>query len=288
MIRNSIGISSCNGDSWGGVDHYWVLENSTFAEFFPSSAPVYYWPADAFHYGDRLYVLLNNIETTPGQGLQFQPLGVSLATISTTGPTWTTPADWTTSIAQINQSLTALPSSTAVVDGAYVYLYGSLTGGSYTLAPMFVVRAPLTSLPSFTANMEYLSQDGSWHPGLVESDLQIVMDEGAPQMTIRYHPAQNKWIAVYIPADLASSQIVMRTAPTSLGPWSAPRVIYQIPERTPGSPVYDSTAFCYSAVEHTEWMTDNHMVVTYTCNSGSNVLGNMELYRPVSVEIPLQ
>ena len=220
IIRSE--ISPCNGTSWGGIDHYWdhywLGDTSTDAAFFLSSSPVYYWPDDGFYYGNNLYVLLNDIESTPGQGPGFQPLGVSLARIWTSDPTWTTPTDWRTSITQINSSSTALPSSTAVVDGDYVYVYGSLAGGSYTLAPMFVVRVPLASLPSFTSNMEYLSQDGSWHPGLVESDLQIVMDQGAPQMTIRYHAAQNEWIAVYIPADLVTPQIVTRTAPTSLGP----------------------------------------------------------------------
>ena len=59
---------------------------------------------------------------------------------------------------------------------------------------------------------------------------------------------------------------------------------------TPGSPVYDPMAYCYSAVEHSEWMTSNSMVVTYSCNSDivTDALNNMEIYYPVPVTIPLQ
>jgi hypothetical protein len=68
------------------------------------------------------------------------------------------------------------------------------------------------------------------------------------------------------------------------------QVIYQIPEMLPGNPLFDATAFCYSAMEHVEWMTSNSMVVTYSCDSRvfTDVVNNMELYRPVPVTIPLQ
>ncbi|HBZ72419.1 MAG TPA: hypothetical protein DEP35_22865 [Deltaproteobacteria bacterium] len=293
IVNNTIGISACNGTRWGAMDHYWRQFETTPEAFFNPYGVGFDWPLEAFYSGSSLYALLQRGERTPRVGQGFELTGTDLAIISTTNPTvWTKPWQWKQQIVPINTSAHAYPDSTAIVDGAYVYIYTSLSGYGYTSSPMMVVRAPLDNLGSIASSLEYLSASTrTWEPGLVESDAQIVMDQGASEMSVRFHPAQNEWIAVYIPADLAATQIVMRTAPNYLGPWSDPQPIYQIPEMTPTNPTHKPNTFCYAAREHIEWVTDTSMVVTYACNSrdfSTTLLTDMELYRPVPVTIPLQ
>jgi hypothetical protein len=290
FVNNSIGISACNGSSWGAMDHYWG-QFGTVPEAFFNPTLDFDWPQEVFYSGSNLYVVLQRGVRSSG-GLGFTLTGTDLAIVSNSDPVgaWTNPGEWTQQIVPINTSSGASgawPNSATIQSSdGFVYIYTSLSPNGF-ITPMAIVRAPLNDLSNIGSDLEYLSQDGTWRQGLVASDAQHVMDDGFSGMSVTWHAAQNEWIAVYIPG--FSNQIVIRTAPNFLGPWSAPQAKYPIPEMTSGGAGYDPNNFCYGAFEHIEWATPTSMVVTYDCNNSNTttLVNDMEIYHPVPVTISL-
>jgi len=161
---------------------------------------------------------------------------------------------------------------------------------------MALLRLPLEDLDRAArpgnSNWEYLKSDSTWArwPATdtgMPADAAAVIDPGATEMTVRYHPATKQWIAVYpIPLD--------RTARYSLsssltGPWGPSEKLYPYPEMEPGNPDYTASVLCYAAKEHVELESPGQLLFTYACNSikPSDVTNNMNLYRPVAVRRPL-
>jgi cysteine-rich repeat protein len=294
FASNSIGISACNGSSWEAMDHFWGQLATAPEPFFNPTllSPNFDWPQEVFYSAPNLYAVLQRGMRTPGVGLGFTLTGTDLAIVSNSDPVgaWTNPGEWTQQIVPINTSSGASgawPNSATIQSSdGFVYIYTSLSPNGF-ITPMAIVRAPLNDLSNIGSDLEYLSQDGTWHQGLVASDAQHVMDDGFSGMSVTWHAAQNEWIAVYIPG--FSNQIVIRTAPNFLGPWSAPQAKYPIPEMTSGGAGYDPNNFCYGAFEHIEWATPTSMVVTYDCNNSNltTLANDMNIYHPVPVTISL-
>jgi len=151
-----------------------------------------------------------------------------------------------------------------------------------------VVRAERNLMDDPASNWEYLGKDQAWHGGYPGLDALHVIDQPISEMSVRYHAAARKWIAISTGPEPASSHIVARQADAATGPWSEPKEIFQFPEMTPGAESYDKDTYCHSAMEHIEF-DNSRLVVTYVCNSNSpaKMADNMNLYRPQVVVLPL-
>jgi hypothetical protein len=121
-----------------------------------------------------------------------------------------------------------------------------------------------------------------------------VLDAAVSEMSVRYHPDDGKWIAVYLSIRNNGDQMLYQTADAPEGPWTAPKILIDsIPEVDPNSPRYDKNNFCYAGKEHREFARGRNLVVTYVCNSyedfeknTSFIRNTLFLYRPV-VENPI-
>ena len=295
MVRNSIGVSTCDAGGHWKID-YVIRGNGTgrLRDFFESRDKAHwYWALDGFYSGGNLWVTLlcvrnKPVETSPA--LAFDLCGTDLAKVSNLGAS---PQDWKVEIFPlVPDGVKAYPSSTAVVEGDYAYIFAYVDPTTFygeAPHPMLLTRIPLSGLAAPKENLQYLANDGSWKPGLNPSNARQVMTQGAFEMSVRYHRDLGKWVAVMIGHEFPSDKIRYRTAPALTGPWSDGQIVYRIPDMQPGSPGYDRDTFCYAAKEHPEFEAPGKLLFTYACNAFTvkKLIANPGIYFPKTVIVPM-
>ena len=291
MIHNSIGISTCGPGKKCTMQYFW-RERKTVQprSFFDSSRnDVWYWPLDGYVDHNTLYLSLLNVHNRPGAHL-----GDAFGFVID-GTTWVkvtnlsaAPEQWKISY----QNMTGAdlwPGVSLVPEGNFILFYSQVSEGEGK-GYMTVLRVPRAKLDDPRTAWEYLASDGKWHPGIPHGDAMKVIDQPISEMSVRYHPAERKWVAITPGPGFPSSDIVARFADSAIGPWSEPKSIFTFPEMKPDSPGYDKDTFCYATKEHVEFETDSNMVITYACYSFSTTKAkeNMNIYRPqvIVVDVP--
>jgi hypothetical protein len=288
MVRNSIGVSSCAGGKWG-LDYVIRRDGQgTMQDFFQAQRKnTWYWALDGFVHQESLWVTLLCIRkaTSPKpEALDFETCGADLAKVSGLK---SDPQKWKVEyFPLVKDGAAAYPSATTVVTGDYVYLFALYEKGS---RPLLLTRIALSGLGDPAKNLQYFAKSGTWKPGFVPADAMVVMKRGATEMTVRYHPDLQKWLAVFKSPDLSSDQVLAGTAPHLTGPWSQAKVIYHIPEMKRGSAGYNKSTFCYAGKEHPEFREPGSILFTYVCNTMdvASIATNSAIYFPKVVRMPL-
>jgi hypothetical protein len=288
MTRNSIGVSRCN--SKGEWQLQYTIRRSADRkeqDFFQTQTKgTWYWALDGYGYGNNLWVTLlciRNAREKRPDGFDFETCGADLAKVSNLDAD---PQKWKVDyFPLVKDGVAAYPSSTAVVDGDYAYLFALY---EKDVRPMLLTRIPLKGLDSPAANLQYLSKDGTWKSGLKPEDAMAVMPHGASEMSVRYHPDRKQWLAVMKSPDLTSDAILLRSARQITGPWSDGEAIYHIPELSESQ--RDKNMFCYAGKEHPEFAEPGSLLITYVCNTMKvpDVATNLKIYVPKVVRIPLE
>jgi hypothetical protein len=312
LIHNSIAISEClpGGEwkiaySWGRDEHG---AHRAFLE--PESNEVYWWLFDGFVHRDQLYIGLLEVESSEPRGplnLPFRYRGAKLARVENPRDT---PEDWQIDVLPLSENPRAIPAGAMTTHGDHLYLFTFLDLGAEHY-PRMLSRIPLAELdaspPRPADRLEYLARDGQWKPGLEPSNGLLLMEDNATEMTVRYHPEIDRWLALYSYPNWSdrsgqsspSGTVTIRTAARLEGPWSDPEPIYRIPELNENHAAgYDPSTFCYAAKEHPEYASEGRLLFTYVCNlftrDGEDpfaVLKRLEekmyLYRPNAVSLPL-
>jgi hypothetical protein len=288
MVRNSIGIAACDMQGKPALDH--VLRhdvNGKLKDFFEAQHPnTWYWAMDGFYYDHSLWVTLmcvRNLPNASALAMGFETCGADLAKVSDLGPD---AQKWKVEyFPLVNEGPKAYPTSTAVVDGKYAYIFTLLETGS---RPELLVRIPLKGLNEPQKNLEYLAADNTWEKGFDPAKAKPVMEVGAPEMSVRWHADQKMWIAVLSSPDLFSDKILFREAPSLSGPWSSGKVIYHVPEMQKTYAHYDKDTFCYAGKEHPEFEDPGQLLFTYVCNTMDvkKLVNEPFLYFPKTVQMP--
>ena len=287
MVRNSIGISTCDGSEWK-VNYFIRRGDKAQPEdfFHAQHKNTWYWALDGFLYKGNLWVTLLCVRRAPktsSAALGFETCGADLANVSGLE---NDPQQWRIQyFPLVADGVHAYPSATAVVEGEYAYIFALLESGS---RPMLLTRIRLDGLDAPAEHLQYLSKSGAWKPGLKPADAKHVMKRGSTEMTVRYHPALKEWVAIMNYPKMHSDKIVARTAPNLAGPWSGGTVIYRIPEMQKGMPGYDKDTFCYAAKEHPEFRRAGSLLITYACNTMKveKLTTDLNIYFPEAVRVP--
>jgi hypothetical protein len=265
MVRNSIGVSTCKAGQWN-ID-YTIRHDAgnKYLDFFQEHyAGTWYWAMDGVEYDQALWVTLLCVRNSPkasSAALGFEICGTDLAQVTKLGAD---PNDWKVAYYPlVPETLHANPSASAVVYGDNLYLFTLYEEGS---RPTVLTRIPLAGLQTAAKNLQYLGSDNQWHAGFVPAQAKPVMQHGAAEMSVRYHPELKKWISVLVDPVIFSDKVLLRTAPSLEGPWTDGDVIYHIPEMQKNSPEYDKDTFCYAGKEHPEFEKGD-LVFTYVCNT---------------------
>jgi hypothetical protein len=297
VFGNTIALSTCApGGPW--QIEYHVRGPDTRAPFFAppwgGEAGHFYWPLDGFAHDGALYVGL--LEVSADWTLH----GTTLARVENPRDP---PARWRTAYVRMSEHASLFPGFAMVVRDDYVYMFASIVRGAEPRRRV-LTRVSLSELarrtqlgePLETA-FETYARDGRYRRGLSEADAAVLMHDSATEMSVRYHPAIESWVAIYSElTPFGSSAISYRTAQALNGPWSAPQQLYEIPEVTRGSEHFDPETVCYAAKEHAAFRAAGRgptpLLITYVCNSlnEETLYRNLELYRPVvlreAFEIP--
>lgn len=285
MVRNSIGVSTCKSGRWRV--RYFIRRDSRGkpVDFFHAQHPnTWYWAMDGFRVGSDLWVTLLCVRATHAESaMGFETCGSDLARVSSVGPD---PLKWKISyFPLVPDGVHAYPSASAVVDGDHADLFALDEKGSKSL---IAARIPLSGLGDPQANLEYLARDGQWLKGFDPPNARAVMRPGISELSIRYHPELRKWLAVMFAPGPLSEKILLRSAPSATGPWTAGQVIYSVPEMNPGTPGYDKQTFCYAGKEHPEF-EHGDLVFTYACNTFAvaKLATDLNIYFPRAVRMPM-
>ena len=289
MVRNSIGISDCAPGKGCTMLYYWRHpDNPKPRSFFDTgTAGLWYWPLDGFVDRKTLYVALlavrNKPNAKPTDVFGFEIAGTKLAIVRNV---YASPEKWR----PIIQDLTDAHFWTGVSivrAGNYLIWYTQVIRGEGS-GFMTAVRIPQSKIPTSRAAWEYLRNDGQWRSGFPGDDAMHVIDQPISEMSVRFHPAIRKWIALSIGPEFPSPRAVFRLSESPVGPWSAPQTLFEFPEVKTSTPGFDKDTFCYAVKEHTEF-TDSRIGLTYACNSMSipKVMANMQIYRPRVVVLDL-
>jgi len=291
MISNTAAIMTCRPDGQTATEYYWRDRDTTHPRpFFESYTGRYkYWVTDAFMVGDTLYALLVKISAKtepapPNDIFNFQGVGYSLAKVA--DPNAATPDRWKIELLPWSCVLSDdVWNGQVVADKTFIYLF--ITEKS---KDCHILRVPVGQIESPEGQIEYCATDGSWKAGALAADMKTLWT-GELGQTVEYHPDLKEWITVCGPGFL-NNKIRIRTAPKLTGPWTEEKIVYECPESTPGSGVYDPDNFCYLGREHIQFYDSRNqaMLVTYDCNSAKfgKLVANMAIYSPRVIWIPLK
>lgn len=250
----------------------------------PADGHGWFWLFGGVCVEGKLYLFLAQIEKTKDPGVfGFRQIGTWLGIVAN-------PLDHPTAWRVEQKKLSfeefspqrSLSFGAAVLrDGDYVYIYGiDETGTGLARSKHLVVaRAPISSVSDFTAWRFF--KDGEWtNDSRQASRLAKGM---ANEMSVSFVPHRKQYVAVYSEQGL-SPRILVRTAPTPIGPWSGPTMVYQCLEGQ------DRKNFCYAAKAHPELAGEDELLITYVVNSFDfwQVARDARLYWPRFVRVKLR
>jgi hypothetical protein len=312
FVHNTIGLSRCHpGGPWQ-IEYHWTPAHGSepASAFIPADDPDHYWWIfDGFVFEEALHLGLLGVESAAPRGpleLPFQFSGMKLARVENFRAP---PEEWRVELLDLSDDRRAIPGSSMVVHADHVYFFTfiDVDGSHY---PRMLTRIPLSALTQRSRDpgqrLEYLADDGTWRPGIDADSARILMDDDASEMSVRFHPEIDRWLAIYgypslrpgFPEVPPSDAIYARTAERLEGPWTAPHPIFHMPELAPASRT-DPNTFCYAAKEHPQLAREGEIFITYVCNlftpPGDDAIAimqrlfvAMDLYRPVVVTLPVE
>jgi hypothetical protein len=289
MVSNTVGIFRCISDDKSEMHYYW---NGMYTDhpqpLFRSFTDRYrYWVVDAFTAKNDLYVVLGKVGpklgAAPDDIFNFSGLGFSLAKIS--NPT-ELPYNWNIELLPLSEFLSpSFEIRCHVKLKEHIYFVVCRNDTS-----QFLVRKPVGLIDDIHSPFEYYASDHQWKQGIKENDL-FEISEGFRCNSVNYHPDLKLWVMI-CDVRFMDNKIKMRTAPALTGPWSAEKVIYEIPEVTPGTSQYSPSNFCYLAREHIRFYDpENHvMSLSYDINntSYSEIRNHPKIYTPRIIRVPLK
>jgi len=286
MISNTVAITACAPAGESTIRYFWRDEFSDHPRpIFESFTDRYrYWPCGAFMSDGDLYVPLLKIGpkvgAAPDDIFNFTGLGMSVAKVA--HPAEIPPDEWVAELIPWSSALDPDSWGCCMFNAGFLYLFQR--GKSETV---LLKRLHRDYLENPDGHVEFLLADRTWRTNVQQNDV-MVLFRGDVGNTVNYHKDIKKWVMVCGPAFI-NSKIRVRTAPALEGPWSDEKVIYECPESTPGSPVYDKDNFCYSGREHAQFYDSKTrtMLITYDCNSASfgKLVSNLKTYSPKVLRI---
>lgn len=291
MIHNSIAIRTCRDGCQ--VSYWWSgMRSGQPDSFFKTPDTNYYWPLDGFTDSGKLYIFLEQMHATgAGGAFGFDYSGIELASVSNP---LAQPKDWVVSYRSISPGGKAIPGvAAAVVEDSGQKYADVFTLFRQSPAHPFVglLRCRLVDLASsHEPHWEYLTSDShwaNWTPSSSPNDAAQLIEGNITEMTVKHHPEQQRWLAVFPSPTGLSNTAFFSQANQPSGPWTKPTAFFTYPEMQKTDSRFTPNVFCYAAKEHPELETGGNFSFTYACNSlhESEVFSDMRLYRPEVVTI---
>ncbi|MBA4017672.1 MAG: hypothetical protein C0483_10910 [Pirellula sp.] len=266
-----------------------------------------YWPtgggcAVAVDGKRRLYVGLFRIRK-PKQGggtWGFRHVGNSLGVVDDVSRP---PAEWKTRVVALPMSVgdgvtekqsVAPPTSYSFGEVFLPYTRGDEPGFLIygVRAPkqkrrqLIAAFAPRDALDDF-ARWQYFAGPDRWSSAV--ADAATLCDDIAPEFSIEplrtQSPTPFDGFVLVQNEPLLGPGILVRTAPSPLGPWSTPREVFR-----PKEPAGDKDLFSYAAKGHAALSPDGELLISYIVSAHDfwRLFREAGLYRPRFVRVPLE
>jgi hypothetical protein len=291
MVSNTVAVETCLPDGKTDVHYFW---NNMYADdpqpIFKSFTNRYrYWVNDALMYNSSLYVLLQKV--APKQGAApddifgFSLPGVTLAKI--TDPS-APPVQWKIELIPLPDFAYLLMGIHChAIQDKFIYFFVSRNGNDNT---QFLVRKKLDSIDYPEKPFEYYAMNKTWKTGINADDMDTVIN-GFRANTVNYHHDIKQWVMV-CDIKFLENKIKIRTSSSLTGPWSGEKIVYEIPEVTPGTISYSKSNFCYLSRECIQnYDPKTHtMLITYDINNSSfsEINSNPKIYTPKVITFSLK
>jgi hypothetical protein len=161
-----------------------------------------------------------------------------------------------------------------MLDGAYIYLYGVKEDWTKGPAGRSVIVARVLSGRITHFDAWQFCRQGQWQSDWTAAS--GLFDGAAPEYSVSYQGSLRKYVTIYTENGM-SKDILMRTSPTPMGPWSKAQKVYECLEAD-----WHETYFCYAGKGHPEISAPNELILTYVCNSTDfwQMAQDARIYRP--------
>jgi len=234
---------------------------------------------------DRLYLFMSQFDR-PSDLLRpdRSPLGQWLAVVDNPQAD---PRDWC--ITQVRMPFSSYArrrdvtfGSGAIVDGKYVYIYGTDDTSRLTSQNRFltVARVPVDEVADMS-KWRFL-RSGRWSHDFMHADR--ISDYMSTDLSVAYMPGLKRYLMVYTDCDI-SNRIVARTAPTPIGPWSQIQKLHACREGAG-----DAKLYSYGGKAHPSLSSDGKLVISYLTSSVDTwqVAMDARLYWPTFVTVGMR
>ncbi|MBX9720939.1 MAG: DUF4185 domain-containing protein, partial [Candidatus Obscuribacterales bacterium] len=256
MINNSIGIQDLKA---GKMSFFWK-QSKKAASFFPGGKGYWLWLGDGVLYNNKLYCFAKRISAIPGhEGEPFGFVWKKDELIVVENPK-DDPSVWRSRHLLLPFTTNNLHVGTAcMLDGQMLYVMGLNEKKKQSL----LTRISLKHLEELQVNsFEFLQNDNlknaHWSKSI--SACTPLFDQSAAEASIC--KIGNKYVCIFHSSG-AGDRIVARTARNIIGPWSAEKLLYTVPENL------CKRGMCYAAKGHPEQpCRDGSMIVTFLINPG--------------------
>lgn len=296
VLGTTMAVSSCSVNNEFKIQYYLRNKNGKFISSFGENE--WLWPQDPFIARGVLYIPLISVAPGDKEGEVFNFKIAGHKFVRVRDFSAADPREWKYDIIDLTPALPkeiAAFATTSVVHDDYIYFYPFYSYAQDTLNVLgnILARIPLNRIDRPAGAVEYFTKDGTWENKLNPEKVKVVLNACVSELSVRYHAAGKKWLAVYLTTQNKGNKLLYQTADRPEGPWSDPVPLnVNISELDPRSPLYDKNTFCYAGKEHIEFARDKNLVVTYVCNSAEDMQNpksfmrrNLFLYRPVVKEI---
>lgn len=286
MINNTVALQDI-GPPAGDLQFFWKKKNGKPDSIFQSdNRDHWFWPGDGAYLNARLVLFLHQIKRKPGDDSAWGFISDKDLIASVANP-HSPPLEWKYTKSELPTGLTW--GSAVLADGDWLYVYCEYpkAGKDFFKHPLILARIKKDLLLiSNKTTWQYLCKksssdsDGIWKTNL--EDPVILMQDGAPEMSVCRIRGKSGFYAIYFPGGLGPA-IMLRHAEHPEGPWSAPQTIYKCPED-------QKKIFVYSAKAHPELAEkDGELPITY-CRNTESLQANFEhadIYVPRALRLKL-
>lgn len=280
MIHSSIAIQR-----QGEAPHFFCpMDKSHMPESFIKSldAKNYFWLGDGVRTDKGLYFFMQQVAWINNTAWGFKCVGTWLAFVENPDEP---PARWRISrrklpFATLANGEEVVMGCETLQAGGYIYIYGYSNRTNDTSAKKLILARAPENNPGDLGSWEFFSH-GLWKKDF-QASTPIFSGVGA-EGSVSWQPFLKKFVFVY--TDGIWGRIVMRTAETPEGPWSAPTTLYQCPDIK-----ISPRVFCYAGKGHPELSATNELLISYAANSEklSEVMDDTRLYWPRFVRVTFE
>ncbi|MDE9366127.1 DUF4185 domain-containing protein [Luteipulveratus sp. YIM 133132] len=229
--------------------------------------------------GDEAFVICSRVQRKPAGLLDFSYLGASLIRITVASGGQPVIRDVTSLTPDTHDETVVNWGAGQLIDGGWLYVYGSQQGRGATSKSVLVARVRLAQASRFMAWQFYdgrrWQEDAGWARPVLPAN------PGVSQ-AFSVHRDGNHFVLVSKRGGEFGDAIGVWTAPTPAGPWS-------LASQTP-YPYDDGSGFVsYQPLAHPELpLRNGRLLVTMSRNPTSfeNLLAQPRRGRPVFVEVP--